>query len=42
MYCHNNNGKYDMQIIFKNQYSHGILMFGGSISAYDDIVWYEE
>ena len=42
MYCHSNNGKYDMQIIFKEKNSHGILMFGGSILIYDDIVWYEE
>ena len=42
MYCHDNNGKYDMQILFKEQYSHGILLLGGSILIYDNIVWYEE
>lgn len=31
-----------MQVLFQNRYSHGIVLLGGSILVYDDIVWYEE
>ena len=39
MYIHNNN-KYDIQIIFTDKYSHGNVIFGGSVTAYDNIIWY--
>lgn len=42
MYCHNNNGIYDIQILFGDKNSHGILLLGGSILIYNNIIWYEE
>lgn len=41
MYIHNINNKYEMQIIFTDKYSHGNVIFGGSVSEYDNIIWYQ-
>ena len=41
MYIHNiNNNKYEMQIMFTDKFSHGNVIFGGSIAEYYDIIWY--
>ena len=40
MYIHNINNKYEMQIIFTDKYSHGNVIFGGSIMEYYDIIWH--